>query len=127
MVTAMLTDQDGNHTDIKWQWYGVGTEPADSDDEGDTISFSELEAPRKIEGATMSTYTPRAEVEADEDAGIEGYSGDEGDFLVATVSYKDAATDPADEDDQTTGDEPASILGCGGERGARGAADERRS
>ena len=115
-VTATLTDQDGGETDVKWQWYGVSTKPADSDDPDDIISFSELTGPRLIEGATMSTYTPRAEIkdnDATEDVD-ESYPGDEGDFLVATVSYKDAATPEADDDATEDVDESAaaSILGA---------------
>ena len=105
-VTAELDDEDGTYTDVKWQWYGVETKPADSTDDADeTIDFDELVTPRMIEGATMSTYTPRDEIkdnDATEDVD-ESYQGDEGDFLVATVSYKDAA-DPTNEDNDATED-----------------------
>ena len=112
MVTAMLDDEDGDYEGVKWQWYGVGTEPADSTtDQDEIITFSELDAPRKIDGATMSTYTPRAKVDADEEAGIKGYPGDEGDFMVAVVTYKDAAPPTVEDNDATDDvDESAQVV-----------------
>ena len=92
-VTAKLTDEDGDHTEVKWQWSSSGTE---------TGGYT------NIEGATTSSYTPRAksdDVDATPDVD-EGYAGDEGKFLRATVTYKDGAT--LDEDDPNTdGDDSA--------------------
>ena len=95
-VTATLTDEDGEITGAEWQWSSSSTGAVDS--------FSD------IEGATSSSYTPRDEVKADEDAGIEGYAGDEGMFLQARVTYKDKATAEDDGQDDAGLDEPATVM-----------------
>ena len=77
-ITASLTDPDGGVNDMKWQWARSGT--------GADGSFTD------IDGATSATYTPEAKVEDDPaTVGInEEYAGDEGQFLRARVTYRDA-------------------------------------
>ena len=93
-LEATLTDPDNGIANAKWQWYAMDTKPTlpltDGDDDGDFI-IDELPASAMIEGATSMSYTPRPKIDADEDAGIEAYAGDEGKFLVATVLYSDNA------------------------------------
>ena len=78
VITASLTDPDGGISDMKWQWARSGT--------GADDSFND------IDGATSATYTPEAKVE-DNPATVginEEYAGDEGQFLRARVTYRDA-------------------------------------
>ena len=51
------------YTDVKWQWYGVETKPADGTAGRRTIDFTELVTPREIDGATIDRrYTPREKI-----------------------------------------------------------------
>ena len=78
VITASLTDEDGGVNDMKWQWARSGT--------GADGSFTD------IDGATSASYTPEAKIE-DNPATVginEEYAGDEGQFLRARVTYRDA-------------------------------------
>ena len=92
-ITATLDDPDTGETGMKWQWQSSGTGAVDS--------FVD------IDGATSATYTPKAAVK-DNPATVdvdEADPGDEGDFLRATVSYRDEASPKADNPDTGTTDE----------------------
>ena len=81
-ITASLMDPDGGINDMKWQWARSGT--------GADGSFND------IDGATSASYTPEAKVE-DNPATVginEEYAGDEGQFLRAMVTYRDAQSIP---------------------------------
>ena len=107
-ITASLSDPDGGENDMKWQWARALTE-------GGTYT--------DIDGATSATYTPIAPVE-DNPATIginEEDPGDEGYFLRARVTYRDAqsvddvkTTDKEEgrrgvDDPDTEGDNPAVV------------------
>ena len=77
-LTATLTDPDGGMSGTTWKW-----ETSSSSDFGGTVTA--------IEGATSSTYTPMDD--------------DEGDYLRAMATYRDAATD-ADVPDLTVSSVP---------------------
>ena len=105
-VTATLTDKDGETMGAKWQWYATLTKPVDRDDDDDeVVTAADIADSAKIEGAVSATYTPKATVLAveddpatPEDETAAEVPGDEGMFLTATVSYRDA-TSPKDDED----------------------------
>ena len=83
-ITAKLSDLDGGETGARWQWSSAQTED---------------ELFERIEGATSASYTPKKTVPDNlltEDVD-EGVIGDEGMYLRATVTYRDAQSDPDDE------------------------------
>ena len=76
-ITAKLSDPDGGVTDEKWQWLSSNTEGGNYSD---------------IDDATSATYTPKAAV-MDNPAteGVnEARDSDEGLYLRAMVTYRDA-------------------------------------
>ena len=84
-ITATLTDEDGGINGAMWQWQSSQTE---------TGTYAD------IEGATSMSYTPKMTVlddPATEDV-IETVDGDEGMFLRATVTYRDAQSVDDNED-----------------------------
>ena len=95
-VTASVSDPDGGINTVSWQWATAGTAA------GPTWT--------NIDGATSPTYTPRF---ADEDDPAtttidesETNPGDEGQFLRATVMYRDKASgDPMEDDPLTMGED----------------------
>ena len=85
-ITAMLSDKDGGENDLEWQWASSETGAADS--------FTD------IDDATSATYTPKAPV-LDNPATVginEMDRGDEGKYLRARVTYRDAQSEDDDED-----------------------------
>ena len=106
-VTATLTDEDDGITGAKWQWYATDTKQVNED--GDDLTAEDIANSAKIEGATSTSYTPKATVPAveddpatDADESAAAVPGDEGMFLTATVSYRDNASPKVD----VTGTEP---------------------
>ena len=102
-ITASLSDPDGGVNDMKWQWARALTEAG---------TYVE------IDGATSATYTPKAPTEDNPDTiGInEKDAGDEGYFLRARVTYRDAqSTDDIDTTDHEEGrrgeDDPTTLTG----------------
>ena len=84
-LTATLTDEDGGINGAMWQWHSGETETGDFD---------------PIEGATSASYTPKMTVPDNEDTldVNEGVTGDEGMYLLVTVTYRDAQSMDDDED-----------------------------
>ena len=73
-LTATVSDPDGGETDIKWQWSSGPTRDGGFED---------------IEGATSASYTPTAGDPADDED-----TGDIGNYLRVTVTYRDAQSIP---------------------------------
>ena len=73
-LTATISDPDGGETDIKWQWSSGPTADGGFED---------------IEGATSASYTPTAGDPADDED-----TGDIGNYLRVTVTYRDAQSIP---------------------------------
>ena len=61
-ITARLSDPDGGITGAEWQWYRGVTDTADLPDTADATEKCDADTLTNcwIEGATSSTYTPRA-------------------------------------------------------------------
>ena len=95
VVTATLTDEDGEITGAKWQWSSSGTE-TDGLHEHRRVQPcrpTRRASQKRRRRRQRRTLTKR-------------YAGDEGKFLRATVTYKDGATlEEDDENDQTTDDD----------------------
>ena len=92
-ITAELDEPDNGVTGEKWQWKG-----SISGAEGSFVD---------IEGATSTTYTPKAAAEDDEATTNvdESDLGDEGKYLQATVSYRDDASPTMDDTNSDNIDE----------------------
>ena len=75
-MVAILTDDDGGVNGAEWQWQSSTTE---------TGTYTD------IDGATSDTYTPKEAVDDNEATEVdESAPSDEGLFLRATVTYRDA-------------------------------------
>ena len=93
-ITATLSDPDTDVSDVTWKWQ--------SSDTGATDDFED------IEDATGDTYTPKAAVPDDEatEEINEAVDSDEGLFLRAVASYRDAMSP---EDNEATEDVDESL------------------